>query len=162
LQHTGTAVNLSWTPLPPIQQWRYTHFATHANTGEAADLADPDHDGSVNLIEYALTGNPHAAATGHLPRGHLRGGKLTLIFERNLTATDLNLTVQAADTPAGPWSDLASSINGTPFNALITGAEVADAGTGDTRLVEIGDIYQTGDPAHPRRLLRLRVLRSSD
>jgi autotransporter-associated beta strand protein len=162
LQHTGTAVNLSWTPLPPIQQWRFTHFATHANTGESADLADPDHDGSVNLVEYALTGNPRAAAIGHLPRGHLRGGKLTLIFERNLTATDLTLTVQAADTPAGPWSDLASSINGTPFTALIPSAEVTETGTGDNRLVEISDIYQAGDPAHPRRLLRLRVLRSSD
>ena len=52
IQLTATGVNLTWTPLSPIEQWRFTHFGITTNTGNAADNADPDNDGVTNLVEF--------------------------------------------------------------------------------------------------------------
>jgi hypothetical protein len=41
-----------------LESWRLTHFGTIENTGTAADTFDHDNDGLVNLMEYALGGNP--------------------------------------------------------------------------------------------------------
>ncbi len=47
-------------PSPPstIEDWRAEHFGTSENAGLAADDADFDGDGFMNLIEYALGANP--------------------------------------------------------------------------------------------------------
>lgn len=47
--------------LSPGGDWRRTWFGTSSNTGAAADGADPDHDGVVNLMEFAANSNPLAA-----------------------------------------------------------------------------------------------------
>lgn len=159
LQHAASAVNLVWTPLPPIQQWRFTHFATNANSGNAADLADVDRDGMVNLLEYALGGDPNLASTAPLPLGGEAGGKLALSFTRRPSATDLTLTVQAADSPVGPWSNLAASSGGGAFVPLVPGAGISESGEGDVRAVEVRDVYLRSDPEHPRRFMRLQVER---
>lgn len=41
-----------------ILDWRMTHFGTTSNSGDAADSEDPDFDGQINLIEYALNRDP--------------------------------------------------------------------------------------------------------
>jgi hypothetical protein len=46
-----------------LEQWRFTHFETHENTGDAADPADPDSDGIASLMEFALGLDPNQAAT---------------------------------------------------------------------------------------------------
>ena len=46
----------------PLDSWRMTHFGTYANTGTAADTADPDHDGQNNLAECAAGTNPNNPA----------------------------------------------------------------------------------------------------
>ena len=58
IEQTSTGVNLTWTPLSPIEQWRFTHFGITTNTGNAADDADPDGDGSNNLAEFNAGTNP--------------------------------------------------------------------------------------------------------
>jgi autotransporter-associated beta strand protein len=52
ISQNTTSANLVWTPLSAIQQWRFTHFSTNASTGNAADNADPDGDGVINLAEF--------------------------------------------------------------------------------------------------------------
>lgn len=42
----------------PLQQWRQTWFNTMANSGNAADSANPDGDGNVNIAEFAFGTNP--------------------------------------------------------------------------------------------------------
>lgn len=59
IEQTTTAVNLVWTPLSAIEQWRFTNFSTNANSGNAADSADPDGDGIVNLAEFNGGSNPN-------------------------------------------------------------------------------------------------------
>jgi fibronectin-binding autotransporter adhesin len=52
IEQTATGANLTWTPLSPIEQWRFTHFGVTTGTGNAADNADPDNDGVANLAEF--------------------------------------------------------------------------------------------------------------
>lgn len=58
IEQTATGVNLTWTPLSPIEQWRFTHFGVTTSTGNAADNADPEGDGSNNLAEFNAGTNP--------------------------------------------------------------------------------------------------------
>ena len=76
-------------------------------------------------------------------------GNLALTFNRNVTNTDLILTVQAADSLDGPWTDLAQSVDGAPFIALQGGVAFTETGTGATRGVAVRDLFSLGDPAHP-------------
>ncbi len=142
---------------PPMAQWRQAWWGTPAATGSAADDGDPDGDGLANLLEYALGGIPTVAGQAPLPQHGIVAGKLALTFTRTLANTDITLTVQAADTLAGPWTDLARSANGGPMTALVGGVAVTESGTGATRVVQVGDLYLTTDPAHRSRFLRLRV-----
>src|SRR6185503_13416138 len=41
-----------------LEDWRMTHFGTTQNTGSAADNADPDGDGSINISEFVAGTNP--------------------------------------------------------------------------------------------------------
>ncbi len=82
------------TLLGPASEWRLQWFGTGANTGNAADTADPDHDGMINLWERAFNLNPLVADTNGWPVGTIKSGFLTLTYRRNLAATDLHYQVQ--------------------------------------------------------------------
>jgi hypothetical protein len=47
-----TEVTQSFTVNTAQETWRFTYFGTTANTGNAADLADPDGDGHDNAFEF--------------------------------------------------------------------------------------------------------------
>ncbi|MCS7048192.1 MAG: PKD domain-containing protein [Verrucomicrobiae bacterium] len=97
---TDTAVKIERV-LTPREQWRLNHFGTTENTGLAADFADPDADGVVNLLEYALRGDPWLPDTAILlPTVGLTTPSttryLTLTYRQNKSATDLLFQPQAA------------------------------------------------------------------
>jgi chitodextrinase len=143
----------------PIETWRQSKFGTTSNSGDAADDADPNHNGIINLMEYALGGEPVGHTTGLtiLPQAERSAGNaLRIRFTRYLDRTDLNLTAQAADSPAGPWSNLAVSTAGAPF---APGTTATETGTGNTRSVVATDLYPMDDPAHPKRFMRLKAER---
>ena len=77
-------------------------------------MAAPAGDGIPNLFKYALNMNP--ATPGTLPQPQAKdysGARhLSLTFQRDPFKTDLTYEVQAADSPAGPWTTLASSVGG--------------------------------------------------
>lgn len=50
--------------LTPAQRWRLQEFGQTANSGNAADDADPDGDGFSNLMERALGWDPDNANPG--------------------------------------------------------------------------------------------------
>jgi sugar lactone lactonase YvrE len=51
-------INFTGTGIPLRDFWRKSFFSTTSNTGNAADLADPDHDGLCNLVEFAFGMDP--------------------------------------------------------------------------------------------------------
>jgi hypothetical protein len=56
-----------------LDDWRWVHFGDPAPLGDAADLADPDRDGAVNLTEYAGNLDPRVADARPLPTGGRAG-----------------------------------------------------------------------------------------
>ena len=82
-----------------------------------AALGDTDGDGIFNLIEYALLLSP--ASPSQLPGAstfsYVEGDRLRMFVPRDPARNDITTEVQAADSPAGPWTTLATSTLGTPF-----------------------------------------------
>ncbi len=155
-------IALIGTGLTAADSWRQSKFNTTSNTGNAADSADPNGNGIVNLIEYALNGDPTGSTAGIsiLPTASANGtNHLQLAFTRYLDRNDITLTVQGVDSLTATWTDLAQSINGAAFTVLASGASVNETGTGNTRAVTAGDLYLMTDPAHPQRFMRLKVTR---
>lgn len=52
------ASNPQGASLAEPQVWREFYFSTRVNSGDAADLADPDHDGIQNIFERAFRTSP--------------------------------------------------------------------------------------------------------
>ncbi len=143
-----------------IASWREENFGTSSEIGPAADLSDPNGNGLVNLLEYALHGAPLSApGTANLNPilGRSAGNALQLSFKRYLDRPDLTLVVVAGNSPTGPWTELAMSIAGGAFTAVVPGAGVLETGTGGSRNVTVTDLYPATDPAHPQRFVRLKA-----
>ncbi len=149
----------------PADDWRFGKFtpAELANPAISGDAADPNNNGIPNLLEYALNGDPKGSITGTsiLPSASRNavGNCLQVNFSRYLDRNDITLIVQASDTIGGTWTDLAVSINGSPFAVATGGVVISEVGTGNARTVTVSDIYQFTDSAHPRRFMRLKVTR---
>jgi Concanavalin A-like lectin/glucanases superfamily len=124
--------------------------------GQTGALANADNDELLNIWEFFHATNPLTHTTAPIAAQAL-GGRLAITFPRSTLANDVTVSVQGADSPVGPWTDLARSINGAAFTALVAGASVTESGSGTTRTVEFRDMLTIGDPAHPQRHLRLRL-----
>ena len=90
----------------PFEVWQFEEFGANTNNESiSGELADPDNDGIVNLLEYALDLNPNVASVAGLPTPQIDPacGCLTLTYTKVLGATDLTYTPEASDGPGGPW-----------------------------------------------------------
>ncbi len=90
----------------PFDSWRVTNFGSSVNLPEiGGDLADPDHDGIPNLLEYAFNLTPNSPDSG--PKGSTAANQMSLVYRRNLSAGDItfgyeqstDLTTWTAVTP---------------------------------------------------------------
>ena len=133
------------TPPAPIELWRQANFGTMDNTGDAADNADPDHDGLVNLVEYALGLDPNVPSQNPLAYAY-NDGHLVITYTRpHPTPADVQYVVEVT-------SDLASGVwNSGP---AYTSQAVMDNGDG-TETVTVTDL--AGPPSMPVHFLRLRL-----
>ena len=132
------SAEVSILPLTLRQIWRQAHFNTIANTGDAADLADPDGDGVNNVLEYALAGDPVVPSNHCLPTGSL--------LPAPASSLQLTLTRHRAD--------LTYIVEGSFDLALDSWLPIAiNPGT-------LGQSVTVTDPesALPRRFLRLRII----
>ena len=91
--------------ITPRATWRQTYFGTAQNSGYAADTADPDHDGIINLLEYAFNTDPNVPNANPISFAVV-GNHLTLTFKRTHPApADLVYTPQVAnDLTSGIWN----------------------------------------------------------
>jgi fibronectin type 3 domain-containing protein len=125
----------SATPLSALQQWRQANFGTIANSGNAADGADPDGDGLANTQEFAAGTDPNSAASAlRVSQVQPSGNDLVVSFA---TVVGKTYSVERSDTlQNNSWTVLQSGI----------------AGTGG--VVEITD---TNAAAQPKRFYRINV-----
>ncbi len=101
-------IQITDLPLTPLQAWRQLHFHQITSEGEAADDADPDHDGRSNLMEYALGTLPNTPEGGSPTQfaSLTAPARLTLSFQR-IADPALTYTVEATgDLSARPWPDV--------------------------------------------------------
>jgi hypothetical protein len=165
--HTFGPVNFKYCAAPAPQSNAMTAITARtyadwlaAYPGMSGSLsnatADADRDGLCNLVEYAFGTDPLQRSVS--PHVSLIDGKLALGFQRNVAATDIILTVQASDDPAGPWTDLARSVNGGAINGLLDGVTVLEPNGGPDTGYTVSD-HLLMAAAGPRRFMRLSVMR---
>ena len=139
----------------PIPAWRFNAFGDSSDSGDGANIANPAGDGMVNLLKYALDGDPGAADAATLaPCARVHSGQLQFAFRCDSTHTDITYDVQASEE-LETWTDIARSISGAmtvPVND--SGAIVSDFGSG-LRTVTVTDVRQSA--LGGCRFLRLRV-----
>lgn len=78
-----------------LDAWRLANFTSGElnDAGSSGDLADPDHDGLANLMEYAMGVSPKQAdENAWAPR--IEAGHFTLTYHVNKAATDVALTLE--------------------------------------------------------------------
>jgi len=112
-------IQLTGTVLLPISDWRQTHFGGSANSGNAADTADFDHDGIANILEYAFGLHPGQNSAGQLPLPAMNGGDLTVVFNQ---PTHVSGVVYEAEwsTSLAPTSWLPVPDTGVPPQHVFT------------------------------------------
>ena len=141
----------------PYTTWRGVNFGANAGLATTSDfLSSPDKARLLNIWEYFHDSDPNAAGSSPL-QAQIVAAHSTLTFPRNIAASDVTVTIQGADSLAGPWTDLARSTGAAPFAALVAGPSVSETGSGATRTVEMQDLYLVTDSAHPTRYFRLSI-----
>jgi uncharacterized delta-60 repeat protein len=83
--YAGNSVIEATVPLlgsPPdaFEAWRLQFFGVPTSTGDAADNADPDHDGLTNLVEFAFGLSPVDRLSNSLPSFVRSGNTFTATF----------------------------------------------------------------------------------
>lgn len=137
-----------------LEKWRLGYFSSSANTGLEANDADPDFDGMVNLMEYALGGNPLVHDALEILPSIVRNGdgRTEFYFQRDSAKTDITYAVQASETMGdGSWVSIASSVAGA--DTIATGAfAVDDSGSSPVNVTVTDSEVNPG-----RRFFRLLV-----
>jgi surface-anchored protein len=89
-------------PLKPFEVWQTNNFAGQLDPANIGPDADPDHDGIVNAMEYALNLNPNFKDRNGLPFGSIistNGHNYSAItYTRTKAATDCLYSVVAASS----------------------------------------------------------------
>lgn len=95
-----------------IPAWRDLHFTSEELGNPALESslwgnpADPDGDGRSNLIEYATGSDPRAFEISPVSSIHdAENGTLSLIYTKNLDATDVTYQVQRSENLSA-WNDI--------------------------------------------------------
>ena len=108
--------------------WKTTHFGDNANDPLiAGDNADPDGDGVPNILEYAFGTDPNVADLNKPVTGIVLSNQFQLQFNRNLSATDLTYTAQAAFGFPGEWSNVVTFLPNTGWQTNTPGSTVIES-----------------------------------
>jgi hypothetical protein len=131
--------------LTSLATWRQTHFGTAANSGLAADTANPAGDGLINIIKYAFNLDPNLVCANPISY-QISGNHLTITFKRTSPPPpDIAYLYEVA-------TDLTSGI----WNSGPTYTSQAVTNNGDvTETVTVTDLGVIG--ASPTHFLRVRI-----
>jgi len=130
----------------PRATWRQTHFGTAQNAGPAADTADPDGDGIINILEYAFNTDPNVPNSNPISFAQT-GNHLTVTFKRTHPApADLGYVPEVCtNLAAGVWNS----------GPAYTSQTVTDNGDG-TETVVVTDLAPINSTS--LHFLRIRIV----
>jgi hypothetical protein len=132
LQTSATKVDIT-TASTPLESWRNTYWNITTDTGNAANTADPDGDGIVNLLEYALGTTPDSSASRPNLTSQISDSKLQLTFTPQ--RSDVTYTVEASSDLV-TWTDLAMPTLTVGQSATVTD-DTALSGTVTKRFLRL-------------------------
>ena len=143
-----TREELAWRKyLGPFGEWQLQHFSTNANNAASArETADPDHDGSLNLFEYAIGSDPLTpSGTSLSPQAS------GVSFSRNLAAKDILFSVESTFALRPPdWVNIALRPAGQQWTS-VPDATVTDAND--------GHVFVDHSTTNRAEFFRLRIVR---
>ncbi len=139
---------------PAVEAWRSAHFGASANSGVAANDADPDWDGLPNFFEYAVGGDPLSAASTNSLLPSLSGRSLRVEFPRFSDRAGVAYHLQSS-SDLKTWCTEASSWGGA---ALATSPAVSVIEVGSAP-VNVTAVDNAAPAAGASRFFRLRVSR---
>jgi hypothetical protein len=130
-----------------IASWRQTYFGSPDNSGPGADNADPDHDGLLNIFEYAFNSNPKVSNAPPV-RYAVTNDHFSITFTRPHPAPpDITYLFDlTSDLSSGIWQSGPTFLN----------QNVVDNHDG-TETVTVTEIAAAS--ASPARFLRTRISR---
>jgi uncharacterized delta-60 repeat protein len=112
-------LTLTGTGYTPQQSWRFGHFNSADNTGDAADLADFDKDGVLNLMEFAFDLDPKSGnatnGAAKLPEPVVEDEHLVIRFTPPAAGVAAGLTYGAqasATLEADSWTPVTNTGTG--------------------------------------------------
>ena len=98
-------VVLTGTGLSSLEAWRQTYFGDPANSGNGADTFDFEHDGIVNLLEYAFGLDP--TQRSQFPQPQLGGGNFYYSFTQPASVGGITYSAESSATLLpGSWSPI--------------------------------------------------------
>lgn len=133
--------------LTALQAWRKEYFGTPDGLGQGADAADPDHDGLMNLMEFATGTDPTTPSITPVSLDFADDGRLEFTYHRLRAAIpEVVFLVEWSDSPGD---------EGWTSDQVIPSAPVPST---DGRRETVRALLPEGNG---RRFVRLRVTSSS-
>ncbi|MES2920761.1 MAG: rhamnogalacturonan lyase B N-terminal domain-containing protein [Verrucomicrobiota bacterium] len=105
---SADSTQASATPLSAIQAWRLANFGSYDNTGDAADNADPDGDGTLNETEFRLGLDPKHGSSAFKASGAHTPAGFVLTWP---SAAGLTFEIRRGSAP-GAIGELIGSVTG--------------------------------------------------
>jgi fibronectin type 3 domain-containing protein len=135
LPGTGPASeSVSATTYTAVERWRLANFGTIANSGDAADGADPDGDGMANAQEFAAGTNPNSAASAlRVGNVTINGNDLVVSFS-SISGKTYRLE-RSSTLQSGSWTTVQDNIAGTGGVVTVTDANAASRSKSFYRVV---------------------------
>jgi len=130
--------------------WQGAHFTSdQISAGLAAENADPDHDGSNNLAEFAFNGDPRDPSSRGMFVTRLAGGSLTFtcavrrgaVFSATAGQAQVSLTIDGLVYTIEGSADFAGAWNSSVSHQGVS--DTAPAGSGLPALAGTGWQYHT-------------------
>jgi len=125
---------VSVTTYTAIENWRYENFGTIANSGDAADTADPDGDGMVNHDEWIAGTNPRDRASV-VRIGALQPNGNDIVISFATVAGKKYRVEVSSDLQNSSWNVLLGGISGTGGVIQVTDVGAALDGSRFYRIV---------------------------
>jgi hypothetical protein len=143
--------------LDPSFNWKTFHFGNNAtNAAAAGDFADPDGDGMVNLLEYALGSDPLIAGAGNSLSAAVIGGHAQVSFNRNASATDLTYVLEAS-SDLSTWTPVMIYTNPSGWTGAASATEAPPSALPPDQTLRV--TIDLGTPLGTAQFVRLRVHR---